>query len=100
MSFGELSSTGTHICKREKTQKVGPKVRANWGTKANAPRDLDNGPHVRLLEEDKDELLPGGVGRTQGSAEPGQQPVQVHFDVACPYSSGSPSIYAFGGNQL
>ena len=66
------------------TYKEGPQVRANGGTKANAPRDLDKGPHVKLPEEDRDELLPGGVGRTQGSAEPGQQPVRVHFDVACP----------------
>src|SRR6185503_15967534 len=62
---------GTHIRKREKTQKEGPQVRANWGTKANAPRDLDKGPHVRLPEEDKDELLPGGVGRTWPAARPG-----------------------------
>ena len=66
------------------TYKEGPQVRTNGGAKANAPRDLDKGPHVRLPEEDKDELLLGGVGRTQGLAEPGQQPVQVHFDVACP----------------
>ena len=66
------------------TYKEGPHVRANGGTKANAPRDLDKGTQIRLPEEDKDELLPGGVGRTQGSAEHGQHPVQVHFDVACP----------------
>ena len=66
------------------TYKEGPQVRANSGTKANAPRDLDKGPQIRLSEEDKDEQLPGGVGRTQGSAELGQHPVQMHFDVACP----------------
>ena len=60
MSFGELSSAG--------------------GTKANAPRDLDKGPHVRFPKEDKDELLLGGDGRTQGSAEPGQALVQVQLD--------------------
>ena len=49
---------------RRVTYKEGPQVRANWGTKANAPRDLDKGPHVRLLEEDKEELLPGEVGQT------------------------------------
>ena len=54
------------------------------GTKANAPRDLDMGPQIRLPEEDKDERRPGGAGRPPGSAEPGRPPVQVHFDVACP----------------
>ena len=66
------------------TYKEGPQVRANGGTKENAPRDLDKGPHVRLPEEDKDKLLPGWVGRTQGSAEPSQHPVQMHFNVTCP----------------
>ena len=37
------------------TYKEGPHVRANGGTKANAPRDLDMGPQIRLPEEDKDE---------------------------------------------
>ena len=69
---------------RRVTYKEGSQVRANGGTKANAPRDLDKGPQIRLSEEDKDEQLPGGVGRTQGSAEPGQHPVQIQFDVACP----------------
>src|SRR6185369_6691932 len=66
------------------TCKEGPHVRANGGTKANAPRDLDMGPQIRLPEEDKDERWPGGAGRPPGSAEPGRPPVQVHFDVACP----------------
>ena len=66
------------------TYKEGPHVRANGGTKANAPRDLDMGPQIRLPEEDKDERRPGGAGRPPGSAEPGRPPVQVHFDVACP----------------
>ena len=69
---------------RHVTYKDGPQVRANGGTKANAPRDLDKGPHNRFPEEDKDELLPGGVSRPPGSAKPGQHPVQMHFDVACP----------------
>ena len=34
------------------------------GNQANAPRDLDMGPQIRLPEEDKDERRPGGVGRT------------------------------------
>ena len=58
----------------------GPHVRANGVTKANAPRDLDMGPHIRLPEEDKDERRPGGAGRPPGSAEPGRPPVQVHFE--------------------
>ena len=37
------------------TYKEGPHVRANGGTQANAPRDLDLGPQIRLPEEDKDE---------------------------------------------
>ena len=69
---------------RRVTYKEGPQVRANGRTKANGPWDLDKGPHVRLPQEDKDELLPGGVGQTKGSAKPGQHPVQMHFDVACP----------------
>ena len=66
------------------TYKEGPHVRANGGTKANAPRDLDMGPQIRLPEEDKDERRPGGSGRPPRSAEPGRPPVQVHFDAACP----------------
>ena len=66
------------------TYKEGPHVRENGGTKANAPRDLDMGPQIRLPEEDKDERRPGGAGRPSGLAEPGRPPVQVHFDVACP----------------
>ena len=69
---------------RHVTYKEGPQVRANGGTKANAPRDLDKGPQIKLPEEDKDELLPGGVSRPPGSAEPGLHPIQMHFDVACP----------------
>ena len=52
------------------TYKEGPLVRANGGTKANAPPDLDKGPHVRLPEEDRDELLPGGFGRTWPASRP------------------------------
>ena len=66
------------------TYKEGPHVRANGGTKANAPRDIDMGPQIRLPEEDKDKRRPGGAGRPPGSAEPGRPTVQVHFDVACP----------------
>ena len=43
---------------RRVTYKEGPHVRANGGTKPNAPWDLDKGPQIRLLEEVKDELLP------------------------------------------
>ena len=63
------------------TYKKGPHVRENGGTKEKAPRDLDMGPHIRLPEKDQDERRPGGAGRPCGPAEPGQPPVQVHFDV-------------------
>ena len=33
-----------------------------------------------MLEEDKDEGAPGGVGGPHRSAEPGLIPVQVHFE--------------------
>ena len=69
---------------RRVTYKEGPHVRANGGTKANAPPTLDKVPQIRLPEEDKDERRPGGAGWPHGSAEPGRPPVQVHFDVACP----------------
>ena len=49
---------------RRVTYKEGPQVRENGSAKANAPENLDKGPHVRLSDEDKDEMLPGGVGRT------------------------------------
>ena len=64
--------------------KEGPHVRANGGTKANAPRDLDMGPQIRLPEEDKDERRPGGAGQPPGSAEPGRPSVQVHFEESAP----------------
>ena len=56
--------------------KEGPHVRANGGTKENAPRDLDMGPQIRLPEEDKDEQRPGGVGRTPrfGQVWPASRP--------------------------
>ena len=56
---------------RRVTYKEGPQVRENGGTKANAPWDLDKGPHVRLPEEDKDEMLSGGVGQTWPASRPG-----------------------------
>ena len=63
------------------TYKEGPHVRANGGTKANAPRDLDMGPQIRLPEQDKDERRPGGAGGPHGPVEPGRPPVQVRLDV-------------------
>ena len=56
---------------KDVTYKEGPHVRANGGTKANAPRDLDMGPQIRLPEEDKDERRPGGAGRTWPASCPG-----------------------------
>ena len=49
----------------------GPTCQSKRGTKANAPWDLDKGPHIRLPKKDRDELLPGGVGRTWPAARPG-----------------------------
>ena len=62
------------------TYKEGPSGRANGRVTHNAYKERYEGPPVSLLEEDKDEGLPGGVGRTPGSAEPGLAPVQVHFE--------------------
>ena len=52
------------------TYKEGPQIRGNGRTKENAPRNPDKGPHVRLPEKDKDELLPGGVGQTWPASHP------------------------------
>jgi len=88
MSFGELSSADTYICRKKHKWTRGrihqrssskrvtymddPQIRGNRAAKEDAPWNLAKGLPIRLTEKDKDELLPGGVGRTQGSAEPGQ----------------------------
>ena len=66
------------------TYKEGPSGRANGHATHNAYKERYEGPPVSLPEEDKDEGLPGGVGRPLGSAEPGLAPVQVHFEEESP----------------
>ena len=46
----------------------------------NAYKERYEGPPISLPEEDKDEGLPGGVGRPLGMADPGLQRVQVHLE--------------------
>ena len=62
------------------TYKEGPPDRANGRATHNTHKERYEGPLVSLPEEDKDEGLPGGVGRTQGSPEPSLAPFQVHFE--------------------
>ena len=57
------------------TYKEGPSGRTNGHGTHNAHKERYEGPPVSLLEEDKDEGLPGGVGRPLGSAEPDLAPV-------------------------
>ena len=66
------------------TYKEGPSGRANGRAMHNAYKERYEGPPVSLPEEDKDEGLPGGVGRTQGSAKPSLAPVQMHFEEESP----------------
>ena len=61
------------------TYKEGPSGRLNGHTMHNAYKERYQGPHVSLPDKDKDERRPGGASRPLGSAEPGQPPVQVHF---------------------
>ena len=56
------------------TYKEGPSDRANGRAMHNAYKERYKGPPVSLPEEDKDESLPGGVGRTPSSAEPSLAP--------------------------
>ena len=62
------------------TYKEGPSSRANRCATHNAYKERYQGPHVSLLEKDKDERRPGGAGRPPMSAEPGRPPVRVHFE--------------------
>ena len=57
------------------TYKEGPSDRANGRAMHNAYKERYKGPPVSLPEEDKDESLPGGVGRTPSSAEPSLAPI-------------------------
>ena len=87
MSFGELSSAGTRICKAGKTQKThdemhkillprnatykdGPQIRQNGHAKQDAPKDQYKGPPISYPEEDRPEGAPFGLGRPNGSPDP------------------------------
>ena len=60
--------------------KEGPHVRENGASTQNAPEDKDKDQRIYHPAEDQTERLPGGVGRSPGSAETGLVPVQVHFE--------------------
>jgi len=62
----------------------GQQIRGNGGTKEDAPQNLGKGPHVGLSEEEGPGGGRPGVSRPHGSAEHGQHPGQMHFDVECP----------------
>ena len=59
--------------------KEGPPDRTNGGTTKHAQEDKDKDPRVSQHAKDKIKRLTGGVDRPLGSAEPGLDPVQVHF---------------------
>ena len=50
------------------TYKKGPSGKANGRATHNAYKERYQGPHVSLLEKDKDERWPSGAGRPPGSA--------------------------------
>ena len=60
--------------------KEGPHVRENGASTQDAPEDKDKDQRIYHPAEDQAETLPGGVGRSHWSAEPGLVPVQVHFE--------------------
>ena len=66
---------------RYATYKEGPQIRGNGRATQDAPQNPSEGPHVSVHEEDTPRGGPPGVGRPQGSDEPGLIPVQVQLDV-------------------
>ena len=80
MSFGELSSAATHICKagkthdemhkillpRNATYKDGLQIRQNGHAKQDAPKDQHQDPPISYPEEDRPEGAPFGLGRPNG----------------------------------
>ena len=60
--------------------KEGPHVRGNGASPQDALEDKDKIQRINHSAKDQAEGLPGGVGRSPGSAEPGLVPVQVHFE--------------------
>ena len=69
------------------TYKEGPHVRANGGSKANAPRDLDMGPQIRLPEEDKDDRRKVGPTNPLGRPNLAGLPSRCTSTWRAPYSS-------------
>ena len=66
---------------RYATYKEGPQIRGNGRATQDAHEDMAQGPPVSHPEEDAPRGGPPGVGRPQGSAEPGLIPVQVQLDM-------------------
>ena len=70
---------------------------------APAPTYQHQGPPGSVPEKDGGQRWQSGAGRTHGSAEPGQAPVQVHFggkaDLILMKSVADVSIQGDGGNQ-
>ena len=62
------------------TYKEGPLRRENGRAKEAITKNQHLGPPVNRPEEGAPGGVPPGVGRPLGSAEPGQAPVQVHFE--------------------
>ena len=63
------------------TYKEVPQIRGNGRTTQDAPQNPSEGPHVSVHEEDTPGGGPPGLGRPQGSAEPGLILVQVQLDM-------------------
>ena len=61
--------------------KEGPQIRGNRRATQDAPEDKAQGPPVSHPEEGGPGAAPPGVGRTPGSAKPGQAYVQVQLGV-------------------
>ena len=70
---------------------------------APAPTYQLQGPPGSVLEKDGGQRWQGGVGRTRGSAEPRQAPVQVYFggkaDLILLMAVWHVSMYEDGGNR-
>ena len=60
--------------------KEGPYVRGNGASTQDALEDKDKIIRINHSAKDQHKQLTGGVGRPLGSAEPGLQDVQVHFE--------------------
>ena len=69
----------------------------------DTPEDKAQDPLVSLPERDELGEAPPGVDRPPVSVEPGQKPVQLHVDVACPLLLlilvAKVIIHGYGGNR-